>query len=90
VKLVKNTFKFSTFVLKMTLFSFIAASFVLMTAKVQAKSENAKMIDQHVRLSLWYTGIQTQQIGESVDNNHEAPEELVRAMNKLKVEQKDR
>lgn len=78
-----NTFKFSTFVVKLMVFSFLVASFALSTVNAKELSENEKMVMGKVRLSLWYAGLDTQekaQFGKSA--KFEQVEELSRAMDR--------
>ncbi len=84
-----KVFKFSTFVTKLLLFSFIVASFALSSARAADKSENEKMVLQTVRLSLWYQGINS---GHTVDNSQNsdlnATEELQMAIMRHERERK--
>lgn len=74
-----NTFKFSTFVIKLLLFSFVLASFALSSVRAAQNSENEKMVLETVRLSLWYQGIHEVQ-GDGQSISYDQTEELQKAM----------
>lgn len=82
----RNTFKLSTFVLKLAFFSLVVSSLFLVSARSQAMSENDKMIHQHVRLSLWYTGIEKSDAVVRSGDSQELPEELAMALLRLDKE----
>ena len=80
----RNTFKLSTFVLKLALFAFIMSSFTLVSVKAKGTSENDKMINQHVRLSLWYVGLEQKSASKAgIQQQSQIPEELGVALEKL-------
>ncbi len=83
-----NSFKISTFVVKLMLFAFVMASFGLSSVKASELSENEKMVRGQLRLSLWYQGLAT----EKAESVAPAPakalqvEELARAMERYQAE----
>ena len=66
----------------------IAGSFMLASVNTHAKSENDKMINQQVRLTLWYAGLENAEIGPADSSDSQLPEELGRAMQRLEGEQR--
>lgn len=84
----QNSFKFSTFVLKLMIFSFLIASFALSSVRAAELSENEKMVMGKVRLSLWYTGLESSEKPSFQGNpaNIEQVEELSRAMDRYQSE----
>lgn len=84
----QNSFKFSTFVLKLMIFAFIVASFALSSVRAADLTENEKMVMGKIRLSLWYTGLETNEKASFQGNagNMEQVEELTRAMDRYKSE----
>lgn len=84
----QNSFKFSTFVLKLMVFSFLIASFALSAVRASEPTENEKMVMGKVRLSLWYSGLESQngpaKMGSEAKIEH--VEELSRAIDRYQSE----
>jgi hypothetical protein len=83
-----NSFKISTFVVKLMLFAFVVASFGLSTVNAKEVSEDEKMVRGQLRLSLWYQGLASSETENNT--NIQAPsvqvEELARAMERYQSE----
>ncbi len=84
----RNTFKYSTSVLKLALSSLILSSVFMMPINASTKSENYKMVREQVRIGLWYGGVEQLQVDKKVSAQSNRPEELKRALEKLKAEKK--
>lgn len=84
----RNSFKISTFVIKMMFFALIVSSFGLSTVRAAEKSENDKMVLGQLRLKLWYQGLEAQSADHSQAQGaqFERVEELDRAMNRYQNE----
>ncbi len=79
-----ETFKYSTILAKVVIFSLILAALMVSATKTFAQTPNEKLVLQGVRLSLWYEGAQEnlEQPAEVATMQELFPEELFRALEK--------
>lgn len=79
-----ETFKYSTMLAKVVIFSLIMAALIVTATKTFAKTPNESMVLQTVRLSLWYEGAEKeeQKPSEVATLEEFYPEELYRAIEK--------